>query len=437
MILELIQTLKPSEKRYIRLELEQSKNKNLILLFDASCKTMSNKILDESCKNYSFHNILPTVKSQLYKFILRRLRGYHEKMNVDAYLRNTAIEIDILAKKKLFTQAHKKIKAAKIKAYDFERFTYLLELLNYEMVILWEVQSPKEYTPELKKIKEEIDQVTRMHDIYIAHKQDYFALSSLNFDLVNTQLYLETNKIPEIRSGRYFFLLNRINLSLQHHKFELALACTDQLMDLMAVSLHEFKQNTSQFIDIMFYCCQAAIINMHHHKTKFFFRELQGIKPDSVNNTHKLKERLAYIHLLSIKVYENETMHFEQTMNYYESRKNNLDKLIIQKGYDLLTGILIEKKDFKKANFYNNIMLSEAKRNLNKSLLKKALIKEIIIAYYMDKLTLMDYRLSSFWKAKSKYQLSDDEMNLLRGFYKVQNKKTADLIMTNLAQVYF
>ncbi len=136
---DLIRTLTGSEKRYFKLNAAKQKgNKIYIKLFDA---VDSKKILDESelirrFKNENFIKNLTVTKNYLYNLIFKSLISYHEKKSIDVKLSNLLFSCKLMFEKSLYSQFFKSLEKGKELAYRSERFSYVLEFIEFEKQIM-------------------------------------------------------------------------------------------------------------------------------------------------------------------------------------------------------------------------------------------------------------------------------------------------------------
>jgi len=136
---DLIRSLTGSEKRYFKLNAAKQKgNKIYLKLFDA---VDSKKILDESelikrFKNESFIKNLTVTKNYLYSLIFKSLISYHEKKSIDVKLSNLLFSCKLMFEKSLYKQFFKTLENGKELAYKAERFSYILEFIEFEKQIM-------------------------------------------------------------------------------------------------------------------------------------------------------------------------------------------------------------------------------------------------------------------------------------------------------------
>jgi hypothetical protein len=134
-LFQLIKSLSKSEKRYFKLTSSlQSGEKNYMKLFDA---IEEQDEYDEPFIKKKFHNEvfishLPSEKNHLYSLILKSLRGFYSDKSAASILQEQLRNIELLYNKALYKECTKTIKKAKKIAYNYEKYYFLLDLIDWE-----------------------------------------------------------------------------------------------------------------------------------------------------------------------------------------------------------------------------------------------------------------------------------------------------------------
>lgn len=134
-LFNLIKSLSKSEKRYFKLSSSlQSGDKNYMKLFDKI--ELQNEYDEEDIKKKfkgeTFVKHLPSEKNHLYNLILKSLRGFHSDKSASTTIQEHIKNIELLFNKALYIECSKIIKKGKILAYKYEKFYYVLDLLDWE-----------------------------------------------------------------------------------------------------------------------------------------------------------------------------------------------------------------------------------------------------------------------------------------------------------------
>lgn len=157
-LFQLIKSLSKSEKRYFKLSSSlQSGEKNYMKLFDAvECQSeydedaLKNKFVKET-----FIKHLPSEKNHLYNLILKSLRGFYSDHSAAAILQEQLRNIELLFDKALYKECAKIIRKAKKMAYDYEKYYFLLDLIDWEKILVEEEYLRGKFDKDLTKLLEE------------------------------------------------------------------------------------------------------------------------------------------------------------------------------------------------------------------------------------------------------------------------------------------
>ncbi|MBL4593451.1 MAG: hypothetical protein JKX68_06505 [Flavobacteriales bacterium] len=157
-LFQLVKSLSKSEKRYFKLSSSlQSGEKNYMKLFDAiECQDdYDEPALKNKFSKETFINHLPSEKNHLYNLILKSLRGFYADKSAAAILQEQIRNIELLFNKALYKECSKIIRKAKKIAYDYEKYYFLLDLIDWEKTLVEEEYSRGEFGKDLNKLVEE------------------------------------------------------------------------------------------------------------------------------------------------------------------------------------------------------------------------------------------------------------------------------------------
>ena len=157
-LFQLIKSLTKSEKRYFKLSSSlQSGEKNYMKLFDA-IELQDDYDEDGLKKRFSketFVKHLPSEKNHLYSLILKSLRGFYSDKSAAAILQEQIRNVELLYNKALYKECSKIIRKAKKMAYDYEKYYFLLDLIDWEKTLVEEEYLRGVFGKDLTKLVEE------------------------------------------------------------------------------------------------------------------------------------------------------------------------------------------------------------------------------------------------------------------------------------------
>jgi hypothetical protein len=182
-LFQLIKSLSKSEKRYFKLASSlQSGEKNYMKLFDAIERQdeydepyLKNKFAKET-----FIKHLPSEKNHLYNLILKSLRGFYADKSAGAILQEQLRNIELLFDKALYKECSKLIRKAKKIAYDYEKYYFLLDLIDWEKILVEEEYSRGNFSKDLNKLVQEesdsLEKLRNMAEYQILYSQINYAI---------------------------------------------------------------------------------------------------------------------------------------------------------------------------------------------------------------------------------------------------------------------
>lgn len=181
----LIKSLSKPEKRYFRIFTSGSGSgakTNYLLLFDAMDKLESydEDLLKQKFKKKAFVHRFSLTKNRLYSTILRSLDAYYSKSSIDAELRRLLHSVELLYKKSLYDQSYKMLRSAKRLAYKSEKNTILIEILNWEKMLIEKDNYEGISTKEIDAILDEDKRIAKFIQVY----NEYWNVKSHLFNIL-------------------------------------------------------------------------------------------------------------------------------------------------------------------------------------------------------------------------------------------------------------
>lgn len=167
----LIKSLTKPEKRYFKLYANRyisgTKN-NYELLFDAidDQEEYDEVHLKKKFKKHTFVKRFSITKNRLYNALLKSLDAFHANSSIDAELRRLLHSAEILYKKSLYEQSFRLLKSAKKLAYKNERNTILIEILNWEKLLIEKDNYEGVSSGDIDAILEEDRRIAQLIEVY-------------------------------------------------------------------------------------------------------------------------------------------------------------------------------------------------------------------------------------------------------------------------------
>lgn len=177
----LIHSLDLNEKRYFKLNGSvQKKESNLIRLFDAIAKqkNYNEAAIREQFKNEHFIAQLPVTKNHLFEAIVRSMRGYYLKRDLDAQLSGMLQDVRFLFDKGLVDNCRTMLKRLRKLAAEHQRHVILLEVLEWESRLLSNTRYADADEADIDKLSEEYYEILGL----LQNQREYIDLQSKIFN---------------------------------------------------------------------------------------------------------------------------------------------------------------------------------------------------------------------------------------------------------------
>ncbi|MEP7127894.1 MAG: hypothetical protein ABI729_03460 [Chitinophagales bacterium] len=178
-LFRLIHSLTQSEKRYFSIGMTTQRESSAFLkVFKCIDRqeVYDEAMLKQQLKKESFVNHLSVIKVQLYHFLLKTLRNFHESRSVDFRLKELMMNAAILNEKALYNESSSAVKRARELALKFEDWKVLLEILHKEYTLA-------QVTVRSKQLANELHRINTDEKKFIAQLNNYGELAYLALSL--------------------------------------------------------------------------------------------------------------------------------------------------------------------------------------------------------------------------------------------------------------
>lgn len=402
-----------SEKRYFKIHSTRhiiGETNNYLRLFDLieSQENYDESEVKKKFEGETFIKHLPSEKHYLYNHILESLNAFYKERTFLTRSSNALISIEILYNRGLFTQCLKLIRKIKAEGYELEKFSALLIIIRWEMIVYIKQEDGKNINKAMAEEKKLLE---------IMNIQS--PLMQLAF---NIQIEIDNGKAsPEfIRSvekepdrlypkneeyssfwTKYYYHAARALIFTAQNKLNERYVCIKEVKKLMDDAPAFIKDipavyhgNLNNLVNVMLYLekyKEAEEIIKEQRE----FLNIYGIKSPILNRT------------VFLNTYESELYSYYKTGNYQQgaavvkSIENEVKKMPISVGpmyFDLLYFMAVTElmaKNYKSAiRWLNKILNEERNVNIRKELQINTRLLYLILLYELDDL-LFDNRLNS------------------------------------------
>ncbi len=198
-LLELIQALTRSEKRYLstRAKRRGDEDSNYLRLFNAfnEMKEYDEEKLKKKFKGEKLLKNLSKEKKYLFDVILKTMRAYRHEKSVNAQIKERLMDATFLLEKGLYSQSLKCLSNAKKLAYTYEHYLAILEIILKERSVFTARRKKADYAQlgELWKEKEKVMAILGNQYTFEQIFDEVLILALKDYKLVNekSREYLE------------------------------------------------------------------------------------------------------------------------------------------------------------------------------------------------------------------------------------------------------
>ncbi len=182
-LFRLIKSLTKSEKRFFKIYSSRhviGDQNNYIQLFDAidKQKIYNEDAINRKFKGHKFVKRLSVAKAYLYELILKSMNRYHAQQTIEAQLRELLGNIYFLQEKGIYDQALRLINKSKKLALEYEKLTFLPEILRLQKSILENQSYTGQKEALLQEIHEEnetfLNRLLNINDYWLLHARLFY-----------------------------------------------------------------------------------------------------------------------------------------------------------------------------------------------------------------------------------------------------------------------
>ncbi|MBB77695.1 MAG: hypothetical protein CL844_01685 [Crocinitomicaceae bacterium] len=447
-LFKLIKCLTKSEKRFFKLFSSlQSGDKNYLKIFDylvGQDKYDEYELKTKFSNEKLVHN-LPSEKNNLYKLILKSLRAYHDGKSINSILKKNINNIEILYNKGLYREFAKKISYAKKIAEKNEKYSYQLEIVNWEKKLAY--ISQKKILLNIEKLidyeKYLMNQLTDLFDIdRIYSKTNILYCQKGLMQDQSSLIILNDIATPVINNPEKFKLSNSIRVQsiffyvsglveLINQDFKKSSLLFNKTIDVLNNNVSIKLDSIDLYIKTFFQLFWSYIYNREFERAKRIIINIKSLKNKKELKFLNLSPSIFYYSYSQEIFLFNLYGRFEESVNLiienekkeslnYSSVDNEVKLLInYNKSYSYF-GI----GDFKKSLVYlNNILNNKQKVRQDIHVLTRLL--NIIIHYELENFDflqyLIKYYINYFNKIEEPYEIVNISMKYFRKLSRIYN----------------
>ena len=449
-LFELIKSLTKSEKRYFKLSVSvQQGEKNYTKLFDAIDKQ---EVYDEEelktiFRKETFARNLAYEKHYLYNLIIKSITPLHVSSSASGQIKEMLKTISLLFDKALYSQCKKMVIRTKKLAYSYEKFTLLLEIINWERKLANIYRG--DFAEKLKNHASEVETLL----LRISQTYDYLKLFdkilSLQFSMGHFRNKIEFDEIQKVMRSPLLktqdkavsvtekYLYNSIHAAYANQSSDLtnSYIYNNACAELLEAHPLIVKDDPDKYISIL-NSLHISCINLHKYtEAGGIVKKMKSIEKDFdliLSSAMKIRVfLLSASRQLTVYIETGEFIkgvadigEIEDFIQLHANKSYNIRKKII---YLYFTIICLGASKYKKALQYIALLKNEHTLEMSEGDLSTVFILNLIIHYELDNYDTLPYLVKSayrhFYKHKTLYGFEAAILDFMKKLIRTNSTK--------------
>ena len=419
-LFHLIKSLSGPEKRYFKLFAtgnRTDKTSKYLQLFDA---VDAQEVYDDDALReivYEGQTIqsrkFSELKAYLYDLILKSLQGYDEKSSIDFRLKNLLQSVRVLYKRSHYEDGKELLQKVKKLAYQYESYSHILEILNWEKQMAYTQRDITFLDSELERIDSEekacLEQLRNLSvyrniffKIFIAIRKDAILRSEEqreNLQQIINHSLLE--KVENARSHRAKVLYYRIfglyyYATLDYQQFY---EYSKTIIALMESQKHFLKEDVSSYIGALSNYSLSCGLLGRYDEVEQCLEKFQGIVPNTRDDEQTIYTEY-YGKKFALCISTGEFSKGVEVVQQHLKESKKFDKSSFQRSrfYFQYFYVYFGIGDYDKALEYLNKWLNLPRSIERQDLQSLARILNLLIHFEMGNNILLDYLFRSTYR---------------------------------------
>ena len=383
-------------------------------------------------------------KHYLFNLLLKSLESYHS--SVEAELESMLHRMEILFEKGLYDLCERILIRAKKLAKKYERHTFSLELMKWEI----ELTRARSYVGKTETgIKDLFKNIFSTLETYKNINEYSFLVSQLfvkevkgGFARAKKELnvyepimqdpLLKNEKRAESYQAKYYFYLSHIGYHSIRNEFGNALSYSKKLVALLEAHPHQFLEKPRTYVSVLRNHISCLGKLKRYTEIPAFIKKMRTIQTRS----EAIRNTIFYsANILDLETYVN-TGQFEKGVKLvteFEEQRTRLNKKALNKLNETILNYNVSctyfgAKNYSAANKYLNRILNDTHIDLRSDIQCFSRILSLLIHYEMGNADLLSYLIRStyryLYKRKHLYKFETIVLQFIRNkIPKLDSKK--------------
>lgn len=455
-VYSLIKSMTAAEKRYFKVFIGSSEGDNKYRrLFDAidlqpvfDDEALAQAVYPgESIESRKYSEL----KGYLYQLILKSLQSYDEHTSIDYQLKRQLQSIRVLFKRARYEDCRSIILKTKKLAYQYEDFTSVVELLNWEKQVAYAEMDVAFFDNQLVRIDEEEKTCLRL----LSNLSDYRNIFFKLYISIRTQNFLRNeDKIAYLKGMIQQPLLQEAGQAQSHLAQVLYYRIYTlyyyslldigqfyysgrQLLEVMESKPLLLQEDTSSYISALSNFTLSCGLLDKYAEVNACLQKFKGIKPKTLDDEIKI-HRSYYTYLFGLCIYTGDFEAGVLALQQHFEESQKLDSQLFETSsfYFQYFYIYFGAKDYDKALLYLNRWLGLPKSIDRQDMQSLAKIINLMLHYELGNYMLLEYLLRSTYRyLQQRERLLEFERRILVFIRASQKFKTTKELKQGFSQL--
>lgn len=434
---QLVRSLSKSEKGYFRklTLVHGSSERNYLRLFDAisNMEEYDEGRLRAEFRGEAFMKQLAVAKNYLYNLVLKSLEACHT--SVDTELRSFISRVEILFEKGLYDLCEKELKRARKLAERYERFMIGIELLRWEMELLYARSDVANMEQGAKRIHDEIKtMLLRLENVSeysrqaarvaVKIRKDGYVRNENDLETFRSIIHapmMQEEELAGSYQAKYYYYMSYIGYYQVQKDPVNSNIYAEKMVKLMEESPHRALEKPRHYMRALRFLAVCQTDLGRYESIPAILERYRSIPTRS----QVLKNEIYYSAAIRELDMYLKTARFDDAMLLIGEVEKELlrtnGKIVIKPDeallYHLISSAYFAMERYTEANHYLNKILNKS-AVFNLDLLYMSRIRSLIINFELGKEDLLEYAVKStyrfLYKRKSLYRFERIILEFIR-----------------------
>ncbi len=433
------------EKRYFKVANKKDAESKYLKLFEA---IESHQEFDEEAYTKYIYGSEPVqgkkyseLKAYLYDQLVRSLQQYDEQTSVDYRLKGQLLSVRTLYRRSLFDDCRYLLRRAKKLAEKYERFSLLLEIIDWEMRIAYAKADIDYFDTHLASLQEQqencVQQIANIksyqrlfYELYVLARKNTIRGEERKRKVAELAAHPLLDEVSRAQSfgAQVLYFRTHSLLSYFHKQTEEFYDYSYQLLALLESKPALLREDVSQYIAALSNFVVSCGFLQRYEEVRTSLAKLRKIRPNTIDDELKI-HRQYYNNYFSLCITTGAFDEGLRVLNKHLEEVDKLDRRLFERSsfYFQYFYIYFGAEEFEQALEHLNNWLNLPRSVEQQDLQTLARLLNLTLHYEMGNHLLLDSLIRStqryLQKKKRLHRFEQLLLNCLRQANRTQDRK--------------